>query len=246
MGSSTSKSVDLHDSIVIVCDGASQGSSRACSLVFSSVEEEFYATPTLTEGILRGALNSIAEVLEEQNRYIQIVTVGGAVNTILLRTRLATGDVDFFYHTHKDDAEVENLVRVAESVARSIEELSDEWLNNHTASFIEGSVLKRLYRQSIEQNRLVFDSSSLKVYAAAWPFAFVQKVIRYGSEQQKVYDIDDAVAYLKEMKEGANISYEKVAAWADDYKPPRPKEEAFKAVIAKYRGGLNFDEGIGI
>jgi len=87
----------------------------------------------------------------------------------------------------------------------------------------------------------VFDSTSLKVYAAAWPFAFVQKVIRYGSEQRKVYDIDDAVAYLKEMEEGAAISYEAVVAWANEYKLPQPKRAAFEAIVEKYREEVTLD-----
>ncbi|KAJ6561341.1 hypothetical protein B0H10DRAFT_1844763, partial [Mycena sp. CBHHK59/15] len=171
-------------------------------------------------------------------RSIQIVTVGGAVNTILLRTRQATSDVDFFYHTHNRDTDVENLVRAAESVASGVKEFDEQWLNNHTAAFIEASVLKGLYRQSIQQNRLVFDSGSLKVYAAAWPFAFVQKVIRYGSEQRRPYDINDAVAYLNEMKVGAALSYETVVAWAEEYKLPQPNRAAFEEVMGKYREEL--------
>lgn len=99
----------------------------------------------------------------------------------------------------------------------------------------QASVLKGLYRQSIQQNRLVVDSDSLKVYAAAWPFAFVQKVIRYGSEQRRPYDINDAVAYLNEIKEGAAVSYETVVAWAEEYKLAQPNRAAFEEVMGKYR-----------
>ncbi|KAJ6553656.1 hypothetical protein B0H10DRAFT_2111826 [Mycena sp. CBHHK59/15] len=117
----------LARNLIVVPNDTSPGSSRAASLMFSSVEgEDDFGTPQLTEGVLRAGLNSIAEMLSEQGRSIQIVTVGGAVNTILLRTRQATSDVDFFYHTHNRDTDVENLVWAAESVASGVKEFDEQ------------------------------------------------------------------------------------------------------------------------
>lgn len=45
--------------------------------------------------------------------------------------------------------------------------------------------------------------------------------------------IDDAVAYLKEMKDGAVISYDVAKAWATKYKLPPPERAAFEAIVGK-------------
>ena len=45
---------------------------------------------------LLAALTTMANYIDSHRQNITVVTVGGAVNTILLRTREATHDVDFF------------------------------------------------------------------------------------------------------------------------------------------------------
>lgn len=45
---------------------------------------------------LETAFHHMATYIRSQNANINIVTVGGAVNTIYLQTRAATQDVDFF------------------------------------------------------------------------------------------------------------------------------------------------------
>jgi hypothetical protein len=59
-------------------------------------------------------------------------------------------------------------------------------------------------------------------------------VIRYGSKQ-RTCDINDAVAYLNEMKEGAAVSYETVVARAEEYKVSQPNRAAFEEVVGKCR-----------
>jgi len=65
---------------------------------------------------------------------ISIVTVGGAVNTLLLHTRLTTSDVDFFFRTKTKNDRVAGVL-VAAEVARKALDLDEHWMNNHTAVF---------------------------------------------------------------------------------------------------------------
>ncbi|KAK7001700.1 hypothetical protein R3P38DRAFT_2558153 [Favolaschia claudopus] len=205
----------------------------------TDLDESDEPQPPLTGHLLRSALDRVADTLRDQGHYIEIVAVGGAVNTLLLGSRETTTDVDFLYYSVQDDMTVKDLLHAAQSVARSAGIRDEQWLNNHTESFIQKSVLGSLYQESVTQNRIVFDAGGLKVYAAAWPFAFVQKVIRNGSTQQKSYDIDDAVAYLKEMKNGADLSFGTVQGWAKKYKLPAPQLASFEEIIGKYRQELD-------
>lgn len=83
-------------------------------------------------------LSLVAKKLEQVGTKISVVAVGGAVNTIYLKNRATTSDVDLFYYTKKDRKEIRALIRMArEVVGDSPDLLEEDWLNNHTAAFIE-------------------------------------------------------------------------------------------------------------
>ena len=91
--------------------------------------------PLNANTILTG-LNEVAEGLRQRNIFVVLVVVGGAFNTLILRSRPTTSDVDFFCLTKTQNPVVSLITEVAglASVAR----LSGRtWLNNHTAVFIE-------------------------------------------------------------------------------------------------------------
>ena len=90
----------------------------------------------MTAEIIQQGLNSIAATLNSKRVNIVIVAVGGAVNTLLLRTCESTTDVDFFYWTKTKHEDITRVI-VAADVATTKLKLGDQWLNNHTAVFIE-------------------------------------------------------------------------------------------------------------
>lgn len=49
----------------------------------------------LNRQTLKAALTMMADFIDSQRQYITIITVGGAVNTLLLRNRQSTHDIDF-------------------------------------------------------------------------------------------------------------------------------------------------------
>ena len=93
----------------------------------------------LTADEISHALSIVAAALQKKKLNINIVAVGGAVNTIFLRTRASTSDVDFFYQTKTRTNEVSTLLEVATSAAKSLR-LEQGWLNNHVAVFVEVSI----------------------------------------------------------------------------------------------------------
>src|SRR5260221_5487819 len=85
---------------------------------------------------IRQGLTNVAANLNSKHQNISIIAVGGAVNSLLLHTRESTGDVDFFYRTKTKHEDVTKVIVAAKSAATTLK-LGDQWLNNHTAIFIE-------------------------------------------------------------------------------------------------------------
>jgi len=90
----------------------------------------------MTADTIRQGLNSVAATLNSKKLNISIIAVGGAVNTLLLHTRESTGDVDFFYRTKTKHEDVTRVIVAADAAATKLK-LGDQWLNNHTAVFIQ-------------------------------------------------------------------------------------------------------------
>jgi len=90
----------------------------------------------LTADTIKRGLQSVATALHAKQQDISIIAVGGAVNTLLLHSRASTGDVDFFYRTKKKHDDVTKVIIAADNARKALK-LDDNWLNNHTALFIE-------------------------------------------------------------------------------------------------------------
>ena len=94
------------------------------------------AAVSLTEKHITDGLNAVAAQLAKDKLNISIVAVGGAVNALYLRSRSTTSDVDFFYRTKTKDQNVTRVISAAEGASKKLG-LDKQWLNNHTAVFIE-------------------------------------------------------------------------------------------------------------
>jgi hypothetical protein len=90
----------------------------------------------LTANLIQQGLTEVAATLNRNRRNVTIVAVGGAVNTLFLRSRNQTSDVDFFYRTKERHEDVTAIIDAAKRAARSIR-VGEGWLNNHTAVFIQ-------------------------------------------------------------------------------------------------------------
>jgi hypothetical protein len=175
------------------------------------------AEKTYTKEMIEEGLAIVAKYLDSKKLNVSIVTVGGAVNTVLLKSRASTGDVDFFYRTKTASAIVHEVVEGGKLAEKKLN-LSSQWLNNHTVVFIEVQSFRKtvhrllnfgyitqegtihdLYIEAIDQNEQVFSAKGLTVYAAPWNYALMTKLDRAAQQGAKSYDMADAVDYLERL-----------------------------------------------
>lgn len=185
---------------------------------------------------IRQGLTNVAAILNSKHQNISIIAVGGAVNSLLLHTRESTGDVDFFYRTKTKHEDVTKVIVAAKSAATTLK-LGDQWLNNHTAIFIEvcwvdlqiyllssykqEDSIERLYDEAVTQNEIVFNAPGLTVYAAPWRYALGTKLDRLSKPGAKSYDMSDAVGYLERLiakRGGKPVKKSEIKAWAQEFK----------------------------
>ncbi|KAF8122669.1 hypothetical protein EV363DRAFT_1182177 [Boletus edulis] len=197
--------------------------------------EESYSKAKIEEG-----LNVVAKHLASKGLNVSIVTVGGAVNTVLLKSRASTGDVDFFYCTKDSGAKDSNVVHEVMEAGKLAEKelkLGHQWLNNHTAIFIEETTINDLYEQAIKQNEKVFSAKGLTVYAAPWNYALMTKLDRAAKPGAKSYDMADAVDYLARLIEsrGHAVKKSELGDWAKKYKLSAPPEALIDKLAREYK-----------
>ncbi|EAU88698.1 hypothetical protein CC1G_01071 [Coprinopsis cinerea okayama7 len=186
---------------------------------------------------IRAGLNNVASALNAKKRNITIIAVGGAVNTLLLRTRASTGDVDFFYRTKTKHEDVSQVIVAANTAASSLK-LGDHWLNNHTAVFIEEGTIQQLYDEAVQQNDVVFQAAGLTVYAAPWRYALGTKLDRLSKTGARPYDMSDAVGYLVQLiqkRKGAAVKKSEIKKWAQDFKFTVPNDKLVDQLAAEYK-----------
>jgi hypothetical protein len=198
--------------------------------------EQTYSKEKIEEG-----LKVVAKYLASKKLNVAIVTVGGAVNTVLLKSRASTGDVDFFYRTKASGSKESNLVHEVVEGGKLAEKelkLGSQWLNNHTVVFIEEHIIHDLYDDAVAQNEKVFSANGLTVYAAPWNYALMAKLDRAGKPGAKSYDITDAVDYLDRLiksRHGHAVKKSELKAWATKFKLAAPTEAVIDRLDKLYK-----------
>lgn len=152
----------------------------------------------LDKQTLEHALMLMAEYIHRKGQDLTIITLGGATNTLLLQNRPSTHDIDFLGANLNDD-QCRLLGRAARyAERRSPTPLGREWFNNAWILWIPVEVHRRITREAIDQDEIVFQGRGLKVVAAPWKFAFCCKMNRLARNTQggRTQDLSDAVSYL--------------------------------------------------
>lgn len=146
------------------------------------------------------ALTIIADFLVTKGVMAHVVTVGGAVNTLLLQSRETTHDVDFFLATPEAPVhrEIHEAARHANRQMGGA--LGAEWFNNTTQVMMGRRVQNALVEDAIRQNAVVFQKveggKGLCIYAAPWSYALCGKLNRLCTTNPRPYDLADAISYL--------------------------------------------------
>ncbi|TLD07826.1 hypothetical protein PgNI_10156 [Pyricularia grisea] len=210
-----------------------------------------YEARDLDRSSLLAALAYVAEYLDKHGEDITLVAVGGAVNTILLRSRMTTYDVDFFCHVLSGSRL--RLIREAGqyAVQRSAVPMSTDWLNNATAR-MPGVVenVEHLVDAALAQREILFQRKGLTVAAAPWNYAFIKKISRITQGTARTYDASDAVAYLHRhitRHGGQPVPFETMQEWGSKYKALSPVE-ILREIDDLYRrtygrSAILFDQG---
>ncbi|KAG1741541.1 uncharacterized protein EDB91DRAFT_333994 [Suillus paluster] len=192
----------------------------------------------LTAQDLERGFNLTAEALKKEKKQITIVAVGGAINTMFLRSRASTGDVDFFSVDRTNHKVLQGAI---ESTAKTMQ-LGKGWMNNHTAIFIPADTMNNIYNEAIRNNVVVFNKPGLKVVAAPWMYCLVAKLEKAGKAgNSKSYDMSDAAQYLMQESRRCNakIKVANIHAKAVEYgvKIQAAKVVELKAMCGAYMEG---------
>ncbi|EEP80015.1 predicted protein [Uncinocarpus reesii 1704] len=172
---------------------------------------------------LNKALEYAADFLHRKRQNLTIVAVGGAVNTILLKTREVTHDVDFFNGNLSYRVSQADLLRdaAAEAASRSSVPLGRNWLNNSTALYMPKELQIEMTEAAMAQDKVIFQKPGLRVLAAPWDYAISTKLDRMGKAHRRDYDVNDAAIYLRQyIRNHGNkpVPVDVIRGWARHFK----------------------------
>lgn len=178
-------------------------------------------TREISRDVLLAALQHVAQHIAQHGQNVTVITVGGAVNTLYLRSREMTHDVDIFGSDFTNQARI-LLDEAMQDARRQYRHLGTDWLNTETQMWMPGPLHSRLTTAAQQQDVKVFEMPGLTIYAAPWPYAFSAKVNRIltGGDQVRPYDLDDAVTYIHEFIEthdNQQVPLETALGWAREF-----------------------------
>ena len=181
-------------------------------------------TVEIPRDVLVRALSMTASYIKDRGRDLTAIAVGGAVNTIFLRTRLSTHDVDVF----GTNLGPQDRILLDEAVHYTLlhigEPISTEWFNTETSLHMSPRMHNELTDLAFEKNIVIFKQPGLTVLAAPWNYAFGAKVDRLlkvmAEDLRRPYDLQDAIVYLDQMvtaNSGRPIAIERFFETAQRY-----------------------------
>ena len=186
---------------------------------------------------LETALKCMADCIDRQGQNITLIIGGGAVNTMLLQSRLSTHDVDFFGTNLNNDQRVLLDKAAGYAEMQSQIPLGGEWFNNQAILWLPPNVHHRVTKEALEQDDVVFEKRGLKVIAAPWNYALCGKMNRLVRRNEvRRYDVTDAASYLHRyiLKHGGPVSPAQIKQWCQAYQKDT-SNDAIRAVAKEYR-----------
>ncbi|KAK2762162.1 hypothetical protein FQN54_001170 [Arachnomyces sp. PD_36] len=195
---------------------------------------------------LKSALSIMARYLHEKNAQLTVIAVGGAVNTIFLRTRESTHDVDIFGSnlSNQDRVLLDDAMHYTQQQRTGL--LGTDWFNTENQMWMTTDLHRELTNEAVQQNDVVFEEAGLKVLAAPWEYGFSGKISRLmkGGEQVRAYDLADAVHYLDlyiRKHGGRPVRVATVEEWAKRFRHTTSREYLLDKVNKEYRAQYGRD-----
>ncbi|SMR49075.1 unnamed protein product [Zymoseptoria tritici ST99CH_1E4] len=153
---------------------------------------------------MRIALTYMSDYLASKGQTLTVIAVGGAVNILLLGSRLSTHDLDFM-GTHLNNDQRVAIDEAAHFAERQCSKpLGSQWFNNETQMWLSPPVHRQITEQALQQNEIVFEKHGLRIVAAPWIYALASKTHRLARDRRaeqmaraRPYDVTDAATYLR-------------------------------------------------
>lgn len=176
--------------------------------------------PGLGRQELQAALSKLAAICKSENTHIRLVTIGGAVDTLLTKSRAATRELVLIGELVPDQ-EGRLLSGFARQVAKKHPKLGDGWLNNRVGASMEPHLRRMVQEQAVEQRAVVFEQPGLTIYAVPWKYAFLSNVDSlsklgpramgpHGLDEAVRHDVSGAAHYLHIILRAENRSQVKI------------------------------------
>ncbi|KAA8894746.1 hypothetical protein FN846DRAFT_999075 [Sphaerosporella brunnea] len=153
---------------------------------------------------------------------IILLAVGGFVAVTYFGNRDSSHDLDYIL-----DPSLPNVAKMSEKLEKAILVVAkkanyhDKWANDNVAVFAIGDRRIRLFRESLEQNVVLYQGKHLVVYAGKWEWVLEQKLKRIAKDNRQM-DIEDSVVILKVLtdKQGGPMSRETIKGWCTNIYEP--------------------------
>ncbi|KAI9657419.1 MAG: hypothetical protein M1821_003101 [Bathelium mastoideum] len=165
---------------------------------------------------LRQALRIIGEHLGNRRQRIYIVALGGLVNCVLLGSRAATKDIDWFNHFLSND-QWDQLNAAIVPACNADPKIITRTFKDHALNSIDLATLERIVWEALTQKTTVFHHGGLYVYAAPWIYQIIAKMERLGAlnpnDVPNSYDLRDAIAYLRAHLKRNSLNPRPAVSW---------------------------------
>lgn len=203
--------------------------------------------------VLEHALSMMAHYIQQRNTHITAIAIGGAVNTLLLRSRTATHDVDIFGTNLNNQTRFLLDEAMQYAIQQTQQPLGTDWFNTETQMWMSPQIHQDLTQRAIQQNIIVFERPGLTLLAAPWNYAFGSKVSRLltGSGNARPYDLADALTYLNEIItfNRGPVGVDRVMQWAARYNQDTNENFLLNTINPQYhtrfgRPGIVREDGV--
>lgn len=202
-------------------------------------------TREVDRGTLLAGLNHVSGYIARRGQHVTAIAVGGAVNTLYLRSRNNTHDVDLFgSEEYFGNASRMLLDEASYDAQQHIPQLGTDWVNTETQQWMPGPTHAELTAAAVQQNVVVFNGDGLTIYAASWAYAFSAKINRIltGGDQRRPYDLEDAVFYIHQyIRRHGNrpVQVQRALGWARKYHHQSNENILRNRVDPEYRRRYN-------
>ncbi|KAL4936908.1 hypothetical protein BDV06DRAFT_83140 [Aspergillus oleicola] len=182
----------------------------------------------------------MATYLHQRRAQLTVIAVGGAINTLYLRTRSSTHDVDIFGSMLDTPARMLLDEAMQHAMRQVTTALGTDWFNTENQMWLSPDLHRQLTNEAVEQNVVIFHKPGLRILAAPWNYSFSGKVQRLltGGQQVRPYDLSDAVHYLHQIvtrNNGQPVPVATVQAWAQRFHHQSSKRFLSSNVNAEYK-----------